>query len=216
MPVAQVLPGEGDDPRQLRLRHRDALGARQAVAHGFEHRQRRFQGQLLHANGLETALQRGITFNIQAILLIRGGGDAGYLAARQRGFHDIRQVAAAAPAGARAHQRVRFVEEEDDIAGTGLAQQRQHAAFHVAHQPATGDDGGGGEQHDARAAQRRRYHTRRHPLGQPLDDRRFAHARRAQQRGVPLRASAERFDDALDFRIAPENRPQPPFARCSR
>ncbi len=43
------------------------------------------------------------------------------------------------------------------------------------------------------------------PLGEPLDDRRLAHARLAQEHGVVLRAAAEDLHRPLDFLLAADH-----------
>ena len=64
---------------------------------------------------LEPTLQRAILLYVLPILVQRGRADALELASGQRGLQHIRRVDRTF-SGPRAHQRVDFVDEEDDVA----------------------------------------------------------------------------------------------------
>ena len=63
---------------------------------------------------LETALQRGILFDVLAVLVERGGADGMQLAACQGGLEHVARVHGAIARGTGAHDGVQLVDEQDD------------------------------------------------------------------------------------------------------
>ena len=155
---------------------------------------------------LEAPLQRGVLFDVLAILVERRGADAAQFAAGQGRLEQIGRVAAAfGPAGA--DDRVQFVDEEDDVAGVGhFAQHGLEPLLELAA--------------ELRAGHQRAHVERDHPpvleafghvgvddpQGEPFGDGRLAHARLADQHGVVLRAPREDLHDAADFLVAADHR----------
>ena len=65
-------------------------------------------------HGLEAAFERRIFFNVFAVFVERGGADGAQLATGQRGLEHVGGVHGAFR-GARAHQGVQLVDEENDL-----------------------------------------------------------------------------------------------------
>ena len=70
---------------------------------------------LAHGDRLEPALQRGVFFNVLAVLVEGGGADDPDLTPAQSGLDDVGGVHGAL-GGAGAHDGVQLVDEEDDVA----------------------------------------------------------------------------------------------------
>ena len=81
---------------------------------------------------LEAALERGVLFDILAVLLEGGRADDLDVAARERGLQDVRGVHRAFRV-ARADDVVHLVDDKDDVAELfDLVDQALHAAFELA------------------------------------------------------------------------------------
>ena len=77
--------------------------------------QRVLDVRLVDRHGLEAALQRGVLFDVLAVLVEGGGADDLNLAPGQGGLEDVGGVHAALGV-ARAHDVVDLVDDEDDVA----------------------------------------------------------------------------------------------------
>ena len=91
----------------------------QRRGHAAHHQQRLVLGRLRHLHHLEAARERRILLDVLLVLGPGGGGDGAQLAARQRRLQQVGRVAGAGRA-ARADQRVRLVDEQDDRLGRRL------------------------------------------------------------------------------------------------
>ncbi len=169
--------------------------------HGLGH------GGLDHIDLLETPRQRRILFEDAAVLGEGGRADALELAAGQRRLEQVGRVQRAARGGARADQRVDFVDEQD---GVGPVLERLEHALEALLEITT-----------VLGARQQRAHVQRidHGFGQHLGhlalgdapgqafgDRRLAHAGLADQQRVVLAAAAQDLDGALDLVVAPDQR----------
>ena len=162
--------------------------------------------RLLHQNGLEPALERGILFDILAVFVERGRADAVQLAARE---HRLQEVACVHRAFglACAHDGVQLVDEQDDAA-FGLLDLGQHglqpflklAAVFCARDQRTHV-----EREDRLVLQRLRDLVRHDPLRQTLDDGRLADARLADEHGVILGLAGEDADDVADLVVTADD-----------
>ena len=98
-------------------------------------------GRLGHGDGLEAALERGILFDVLAVLVERGRADDLDLAAGQGGLEDVGSVHGAFGI-TRADEIVDLVDDKDDIAELfDLLDEALHAAFELAAELRTGNKG---------------------------------------------------------------------------
>ena len=177
-----------------------------AVAQALENGQRLFGRGLAYLDRLEAALQRGVLFNVLAVFVQRGCADALKLAAGEGGFEDVGGVQAAFGL-ARAHQRVEFINKEDDVSllfdildGVLEALLKFAAVF------AAGDHATKVQRKDALAGEGFGHLAGDDQLGQPFHHRAFAHTRLADEDGVVFRAATHDLHDALNFRAAADDR----------
>ena len=91
----------------------------QRRGHAARHQDRLVFARLVHLHHLEAAGQRRIFLEVLLVLGPGGGGDRAQLAARQRRLEQVGGVPGAGCA-ARADQRVRLVDEQDDRLGRRL------------------------------------------------------------------------------------------------
>ena len=109
--VAMGKRGRGDNGRVL-----DAHAVMQFVAilQAAQDGDGVFDRRLGDQYRLEAALERGVLLDVLAIFVEGGGADGAQFAARQRRLEHVRGVHRAF-GGARADQRVQFVDEENDL-----------------------------------------------------------------------------------------------------
>ena len=142
-------------------------------------------------HGLEAALQRGVLFDVLAVLVERGGADAVQLAARQHGLEQVAGVHGAFGL-ARADHGVQLVDEQDDLA-LGLLHLLEHgleALLELAAVLGAGDQRAHVERDDALVLQALGHVAAHDALRQAFDDGGLAHAGLADQHGVVLGAAA--------------------------
>ena len=96
-----------------------------ALLQAAQDRDRVLDRRLIHEHRLETALERGVLFDVLAVFVERGGADAVQLAAREHGLEQVAGVHGAF-GFARADDGVEFVDEQNDLAfgATGLLSER--------------------------------------------------------------------------------------------
>ena len=87
-----------------------------ALAQTAQNRNRVLDGRLLDEDRLEAALQRGVLFDVLAVLVEGRGADAVQLAARQHRFEQVAGIHRAFR-GAGADDGVQLVDKENDLAG---------------------------------------------------------------------------------------------------
>ena len=168
---------------------------------------RRLDRRLADKDFLETALQRGVFFDVFAVFVQRRGTDAVQLATRQRGLEHVARVHRALGL-ARAHHRVQLVDEDDGLAFVlgQLAQHSFQALFKLAPELGTGQQRGHVQRQHALAFERIGHLARDDALGQPFDDGGLAHARLADQYGIVFGAALQHLNGAADFIVAANHR----------
>ena len=168
-----------------------------------QNRNRVFHAGFAHQYFLETALQRGIFFDVLAVFVERGRADAVQLAARQRRFEHIARVHRAV-GFARAHEGVDFVDENQRVAVV-FGQVVQHgfkAFFKLAAIFRTGNQRGQIEYQQAFVAQAFGYFAVHNTLRQAFHNCGFAHARLADKHGVVFGTALQNLNRAADFVVA--------------
>ena len=155
-------------------------------------RDRVLDRRLADVHLLEAALERGVLLDVLAVLVERGGADHAQLAA---GEHRLDHVAGVhRPFGAAgADDRVQLVDERDHLAGGvgDLLQHRLQPLLELAAVLRAGEHRADVERDQALALQPLGHVAVGDAPGEPLDDRRLADARLADQHRVVLGAPAE-------------------------
>ena len=167
--------------------------------------------RLLHRRGadddrLEPPLEGAVLLDVLAVLVERGGADALDLAAGERRLEHVGGVDGAL-GRAGPDERVQLVDEEDHVLRLpDLLHDGLQALLELAAVLGARDQGAQVELEEPLAHEDVRHVVVDDLLGEPLDDRRLAHARLADQDRVVLRAAGEDLDDPLDLRLAPDHR----------
>ena len=145
--------------------------------------------RLADIHRLEAALQRGVLFDVLPVLLERGRADHLNIAARKRGFQDVRGVHRAFRV-ARADDVMHLVDHKDNIAELfDLVDQALHAAFKLAAELRARDQRGQIEQMHLFIPHLERDAPLVDAHGKPFRDRGLADARLADQTGIVLLAA---------------------------
>ncbi len=167
----------------------------------------RLDRRLVHLHLLEAAFQRGVLFDVLAVLVERGGADAVQLAARQGRLQHVAGIDRAFGLAGADHG-VQLVDEEDDAAFVlrhflehGLQPLLELAAVLGAGQQARHVE----HQH-ALVLQRLRHFAIDDALRQAFDDGRLADAGLADQHRVVLGAALQDLDRAADLVVAADHR----------
>ena len=162
--------------------------------------------RLADEDRLEAALQGGVLLDVLAVLVERRRADGLQLAAGQHRLHHVGGVHRAL-GGAGADHGVQLVDEQHHVlarmisSSTPLSRSSNSPRYLA---PATMPPEVEGEH--ALAAQRLGHLAVDDLLGQPLGDRRLAHAGLADQDGVVLGAPAQDLDDPLDLLVPADDR----------
>ena len=168
----------------------------QRAAQGEEHALAALAVRFRDVHRLETALKRGVLFDVLAVLLRRRRADDLYLAPAQGGLEDVRGVDGAL-GGAGADDGVQLVDKDDDVPGTlHLLYDALDPVLKVAAVLRVGEHGGEVERDDAAVFERVRHLAAGDAAGQGLGHGGLAHAGLADEDGVVLRAPGEYLDDA--------------------
>ena len=170
--------------------------------------------RFIDAHLLEAALQGGVALNVLAVLVQRCRADALQFAAGQRRLEDVGRVDRAA-GRARADEHVDLVDEQDGVARLKLFDDALQAFLELAAVHRPGDQAAHVQLQDALAMQRLRHLAVDDALRQPFDDGRLAHAGLADEGRVVLGAPGQYLDDALDLRLAADDRVQRVLLRQS-
>ena len=166
------------------------------------HRDRR----LFHFHRLETTLERGVLFDVLAVLVDRRGTDGLELPAREHRLQDRRGVDGAF-GGTGTHEGVDLVDEQDDVAARAdLLQHLLQTLFEVTAVSAAGDECAEVEGVELLVGQGDGHLVGDDLLGEALDDGGLAHAGLPDQDGVVLGAPRQHLHHALDFLLAPDER----------
>ena len=184
-----------------------------ALAQPLEDLQRLLAGRLADLDRLEAALQRGVLFNILAVLGQCGRADHADLAAAQSGLDDVGGVHGALGA-ARADDVVQLIDEEDHVAGLlHLVEQALDALFKLAAVFGPRDHAAQVQRQQAFVHQLLRHVGQDDLLGKSLGNGRLADARLADEDGVILGAAGEDLDRAGDLLVTSDHRVQLALAR---
>ena len=172
-----------------------------------------FHARLAHQHFLETALQRGIFFNILAVFIERGGADAVQFAARQGRFEHIARIHRAI-GFTRTHQGVDFINKNQGLAVV-FGQIVEHGfepLFKFAAIFGTGNQRGQIEHQQALVAQAVGHFAIHDALRQAFHNRGFAHAGLADEHGIILGAPLQHLNGAADFIVAADHGVELAFA----
>ena len=177
-------------------------------------------GGLVHVHRLEAPLQRGVLLDVLAVLVERRRADGVQLTARE---HRLEQVGGVHGAfgGARAHDGVQLVDEQDDLA-LGVLDLLEHGLeplLELAAVLGTRDERAQVERDDLAVLEALGHVAADDALGEALGDGGLAHARLADEHRVVLGAAAEHLDDAPDLLVAADDRVElagPRVARSGR
>ena len=172
-------------------------------------------GRLADGDRLEPSLERGVLFDVLAILVECRRTDRVELATRQHGLQHVRRIDRTF-GGAGSDHRVQLVDEENDLSlGVGdLLEDRLQPFFEFAAILRAGDQRAHVERHDALALQAFGNVAADDAPRESLDDGRLADARLADEHRVVLRAARQHLDHAADLFVAADDRVQ--LARDAR
>ena len=177
-----------------------------AVAQPVQNLDRFFHRRLVDRNRLEAPFQRGVFFDVLAVLIERRRPDALQFAAGQRRLQDVRSVDRAFRA-AGPDQRMQLVDEQDNVAGLAdFVHDFFQAVFKFAAIFGSRYDGAHIERHDAFVAQRFGNFVVDDFLRQAFGDRRFTDPRLPDQDRVVFRPAAEHLNNPFDFLAAADDR----------
>ena len=168
---------------------------------------------------LETALKRGILFDVLAVLVERGCADGMQLAARQGRLEHVARVHGAIAGGTGAHDGVQLVDEQDDRGRSTALTSRRTAFKRSSNSPRYLAPATMAPRSSAMTSWS--FKPRRHVAGddalrQAFDDGGFADAGFADKHGVVLRAAAEHLDGAADLLGTADDRVELALARLLR
>ena len=178
-----------------------------AFLESAQNRNRVLDARLLDHHGLEAPLERGVLLDMLAILVERGRANTVQLAPRQRRLQQVGGIHRAF-GRARAHHRMEFVDEQDDLAG-GLLDFLEHGLqplLELAAELGSRDQRAHVERDQATVLESLGDVAGDDPLGEALDNRGLAHARLADQHRIVLGAAREHLDYAADFLVAANHR----------
>ena len=162
--------------------------------------------RLIDLYRLEAALERGVLFDVLAVLVKRGRADAVQLAAGEQRLQKIACVHAALGL-ARADDGVQLVDEEDDLPLRllDLVQNGLQAFFKFATVLRARDERTHVEREDGAVLQPLGHVTAHDTLGKALGDGGLADARLADEHRVVLGFTRQDADDIADLRVAADD-----------
>ena len=177
-----------------------------AVAETAQDLNRLVDGRLLDAHLLEAALEGGVALEVLAVLVERRRADRLDLPACEGGLEDGGSVDRAF-SGSGADEVVELVDEEDDVAALGdLLHHLLQPLLELAAVLRSGDERREVEGVDLLALQDLGHLVGRDAGGETLDDGGLADAGLADEHGVVLLPAREDLHDALDLRLAADDR----------
>jgi hypothetical protein len=177
-----------------------------AVAQALQDVDRVGQRRLLHLDGLEAPLERGILLEVLAILVERGRADGLQLTTSEERLQDRGGVDRAL-CSARTDEGVDLVDEDDDVAARAdLFGDLLQALLEVTAVAAAGDERAEVERVELLVLQRLGDLVLHDGLGEALDDGGLADAGLADEDRVVLGAAGEDLHDPLDLLLTPDHR----------
>ena len=155
---------------------------------------------------LEAPLEGRVPLDVLAVVVERGGADALQFAAGERRLQDVGRVDRALR-GARPHERVQLVDEQDRIVGAAqLLDDLLEALLELATVLRARDERADVEGQDALVGEGLRHVPADDAMGQALGDGGLADPRLADQGRVVLRSAGQDLDDPLDLLLATDDR----------
>ena len=204
--VGDVALGQQHCLTQDTLGNFDAVELLVVVGDALQNFERVLHVRLVDRDRLEAALERGVLFNVLAILGERRRADDLNFASGERRLQDVGGVHAALGV-ARADDVVHLVDDKDDVAHLAdLLDEALHAALELAAELRARDERGEVKKINLLASQLERHVTRDDALGEALGNGRLADARLTDQAGVVLLAAVQNLDDAFDLLLAADDR----------
>ena len=159
-------------------------------------------GRLVYGDRLEPALERGVLFDMLAVLGEGSCTDDLNLASRERRLEDVRSVHAALGVAC-ADDVMHLVDNEDYIALLAdLLDKSLHAAFKLASELRSGNQRRQVKKIDLLTAKLIGHLIERYALSKPLGNGGLADTRLADKAGIVLLAAVEDLDNALKLLLA--------------
>ncbi len=168
---------------------------------------------LADLDGLEPALEGGVALDVFAEFVLGRGAYTLQFATRQSRLHDVGGVDRAF-GGSRAHQRMKFVDEEDDLSlgPAHFLHHLLHSLFEFAAIFRAGDKTSKVQCHDSLVLQEVGDVAAHDPQRQAFGDCGLPDARIADQTGVVFGSARQYLHDAFDFRLPSDDRIELPFS----
>ena len=165
-----------------------------------------FDARLGDLHGLEAAFERGVFFDVLAVLVERGGADATEFAAGELGLEHVRGVSGAFGL-ARADERVQFIDEEDDaaLAAGDFLEEGFETILEFAAILRAGDHRAEVHRDELLVLERLGHVAADDAAGESLGDGGLAHAGFADEDGIVLGAAGEHLHDAANLVVAPDD-----------
>ena len=185
-PVGDIAVRQRGRRDQRRILDLDPVVHLVALAQPAQYRDRVLDGRLVHHDRLEPALQRRVPLDL-AILTERRRADAVQLAASQHWLEHVARVHRALGCAGADHV-MQLVDEQQDasLGGLDLLEHRLQALLELTTVLRAGDQRAHVEGEHRPVAQPLRHVPLHDALSEPLDDRRLADARLADQHRVVL------------------------------
>src|SRR5699024_5251937 len=167
-----------------------------------------FHGWFRGVDLLETTLQRGVFFDVLAVLIECGGTDEAKFTARQHGFDHIAGVHGAFARGTCTDQGVQLIDKGNNlpVGALDFIEDGLEALFEFAAVFRTSNHRAKVQGQQGFALQGFRHVAGDNAAGKAFDDRGFTDARLTDEHGVILRAARKYLHDAADFLITADNR----------
>jgi hypothetical protein len=206
VPVRDVAVGEVRRGHEGLVGDRDRVVALVAVAQALQDVDRVGQRRFLDLDRLEPALERGVLFQVLAVLVEGRRADRLQLASREHRLEDRRRVDRAL-GGTRPDEGVQLVDEQDDVAaGPDLLEDLLEALLEVTPVAAPRHERAEVERVELLALQGLGDVVAHDALGEPLHDGGLAHPRLADEHRVVLRAPGQHLHHALDLPVPADHR----------
>ena len=188
-----------------------------ALLQSAQNRDGVLHARLIHFHRLEAPFERGIFFDVLAVLVERRRADGAQLAAGERGFEHVARVHRALGFSC-ADDGVQFVNEEDDLALRvgDLLDERLQSVLEFPAELRACDHRRNVHRDQSLVLQRLGNVARDDASREAFDDGRLAHAGLADEDRVVLCAPRKHLHRAADFVVAPDDRIDLPLARSVR
>ena len=206
-PVRNVTVGKRRRRQERVVADAHAVMHLVALLDAAQDRDRVLDRRLTDHDGLEAALKSRILLDVLAVLAQGRRADAAQFTAREHRLQEVARVHRALGC-TRADDRMHFVDEEQDLTVRlrDLVQDRLQAFLELAAELCTRDERTHVERVERLVLQRFRHVARHDTACKPLDDRRLADARFADEHRVVLRAARQDLDRAANFLVAADHR----------